>query len=174
MGETEPGFGADTLSRWVRDHGGAVVGFLSACLRDRDQAEDLAQDVFCRAWEARDRYLEQGKERAYLLRIADRLAKDRRRRSRREIDLNSSLGRVLAPSSDDSAPDQRLARDERKAELAAALEELTEPQRRTLLLRFFGELSFAEIAETLDCQLNIVLSHCHRGLAALRRRLVEQ
>ena len=56
-------------------------------------------------------------------------------------------------------------------ELAAALNELTLAQRRVLLLRYFGELSFEEIAGTLGCPLGTALSHCRRGLAALRKLL---
>ena len=45
----------ELLTRWVRDHGQAVQGFLQALVRDSDVAEDLLQEVFCRAWQARDR-----------------------------------------------------------------------------------------------------------------------
>ena len=66
---------------WVRDHGRAVRGFLLAMVRRPDVADDLSQEVFCRAWQARSRYREQGNARAYLLRIADRLVCDRGRRA---------------------------------------------------------------------------------------------
>ena len=58
--------------------------------------------------------------------------------------------------------------------LAAALEALSEPQRRTLLLRYYGNLEFNEIAEQLGSPLNTVLSHNRRGLLALRQLLAEK
>jgi RNA polymerase sigma-70 factor (ECF subfamily) len=58
-------------------------------------------------------------------------------------------------------------------QLAAAMEGLSPPQRRVLLLRYHGQMSFSEIAETINCPLNTALSHCRRGLLALRELLVE-
>ena len=59
-------------------------------------------------------------------------------------------------------------------QLAAALDQLSSPQRRVLLLRYFGQLTFAEIAEMTDCPLNTTLSHCRRGLETLRVLMVEK
>jgi RNA polymerase sigma-70 factor (ECF subfamily) len=58
-------------------------------------------------------------------------------------------------------------------QLDAAMGALSEPQRRTLMLRYYGQLEFHEIAATLKLPLNTVLSHARRGLAVLRRLLVE-
>ena len=65
-------------------------------------------------------------------------------------------------------------RAEENEQLAAALDQLSPPQRRVLLLRYYGQFSFAEIAEMIDCPLNTTLSHCRRGLEALRALLVEK
>ena len=56
--------------------------------------------------------------------------------------------------------------------MAAVLGELSPLQQRVLLLRYYGQLSFAEIAEIIGCPLNTALSHCRRGLEALRTRLL--
>ena len=147
---------------------------------DRHAADDLLQDVFCRAWEARHRYVESDKQRAYLLRIADRLACDRARRARgqsghgrREVLLDGEGWRNCEPVGDGQPLDNLLA-GETQDQLNRALETLSEPQRRTLLLRYFGDLDFADIAQTLGCPLNTALSHGRRGLLALRRLLTEE
>jgi len=70
-------------------------------------------------------------------------------------------------------PPEKLVLKEASEQLAAAMEKLTAPQRRVLLLRYYGEMSFAEIAETMDCPLNTALSHCRRGLLTLKKILVE-
>src|SRR5260370_41940519 len=75
------------LVRWIEDHGPAVRGFLFARVRDPSLAEDLLQDVFCNAWEARARFAARGQDRAYLLTIADRLACSAQRGSRRTTEL---------------------------------------------------------------------------------------
>jgi len=147
---------------------------LQALVRDRDVAEDLLQEVFCRAWQARDRYSDAGKERSYLLRIADRLVCDRARRPRREQVVGVAEWQRIEPADCEGPPWEGLAWAETCRQLTAALDALSEPQRRTLLLRFYGNLEFSEIAATLDCPLNTVLSHHRRGLLALRQMLQEK
>ena len=164
----------ELVSRWVHDHGRSVLGYLIGLVRNRSLAEDLLQDVFCRAWQARHRYTDTGKERAYLLRIADRLACDRARRPQKEIGVADDALRAIEPADGDPSPWESLVRREANEQLSAALETLNEPQRRVLLLRYYGELEFAEIAEIVQAPLNTVLSHNRRGLLALRKLLVEK
>ena len=159
---------------WVREHGKAVRGFLWASVRRTDVAEDLTQEVFCRAWQARSSYHEQGGARAYLLRIADRLACDRGRRAGPHVNLDGDGWKRLEPISPSADPSAAAVRAEENGQLAAALDRLSPPQRRVLLLRYYGQFSFAEIADMIDCPLNTALSHCRRGLESLRALLVEK
>lgn len=162
-----------TFDDWSREHGRAVRGYLLAMVRRVDVADDLTQEVFCRAWRARDRYEEQGHARAYLLQIADRLVCDRGRRNGREVNLDEESWNHVEPASDAEEPSQALLRQEAARRLHEALDRLSPLQQRVLLLRYYGQLSFAEIAEMVDCPLNTTLSHCRRGLETLRRILVE-
>jgi RNA polymerase sigma-70 factor (ECF subfamily) len=163
----------DRLALWVKEHGPAVYGYVRTLVGDAHLAQDLAQETFVRAWQARGRFVESGKDRAYLLRIADRLAADCRRRRRRETTVDDRCWSQIEPNEPLSL-DATMARLENAQLLERALASLSDRQRRTLLLRFFGDLSFAEIAEALDCPVSTVLSHCRRGLHALRRLLVEE
>jgi RNA polymerase sigma-70 factor, ECF subfamily len=166
---------SERLTQWVSEHARAVHGYLMALLRDAHAADDLTQEVFCRAWESRQRYSEQGKPRAYLLRIADRLVCDRARRAgHRERPIDGTGWEKIEPSSVDRSPLAELLAAENRRQLAAALDMLSEPQRRTLLLRYFGDLDFDEIARILECPTNTALSHARRALEALRRTLVEK
>lgn len=164
----------DRLSRWIGHHGKVVRAFAWMLVRDDGLADDLVQEVFCRAWEARGRYVETGNERAYLLRIADRLVCDHCRRSKRETKLDDEAWEQIEPTDSFEMPLDALSRREVESELRAALDRLSESQRRILLLRFFGGLQFHEIAEQMELPLNTVLSHCHRGLLAMRRLLTEK
>jgi RNA polymerase sigma-70 factor (ECF subfamily) len=163
----------DRFADWGREHGPAVRGYLLAMVRRPEVADDLTQEVFCRAWQARGRYREQGTARAYLLRIADRLLCDRHRRRGREVTLDDEHWKQMEPASRAVDPPEAAARAEAVGQLTAALDCLSPTQRRVLLLRYYGQLSFAEIAETVGCPLNTALSHCRRGLMALRKLLVE-
>jgi RNA polymerase sigma-70 factor, ECF subfamily len=164
---------ADLWAEWGHRHGRAVRGYLLGMVRRHDLADDLTQEVFCRAWQARDRYREQGLARAYLLRIADRLVLTHYRRSGREVNLGEEGWRQVEPFEPAASPGDTLAQQEARRQLAATLENLSPPQRRVLLLRYYGELSFAEIATIMGCPVSTALSHCHRGLLMLRKLLVE-
>jgi RNA polymerase sigma-70 factor (ECF subfamily) len=164
---------ADAVSRWVREHGRSVRGYLLGLVRRPEVADDLTQEVFRRAWQARDRYQELGHERAWLLRIADNLACDRARRQGREQTVDEETWRHLEPAGNSPRPDERLAREESRAELAQALDRLTDMQQRVLLLRFYGEMDFAQIAQVVGCPLGTALSHARRGLMSLRKLLAE-
>ncbi|MBN1911553.1 MAG: RNA polymerase sigma factor [Pirellulales bacterium] len=163
----------ERFDRWGREHRPAVRGYLLAMVRRPEVADDLTQEVFCRAWEARARYREEGTARAYLLRIADRLAVDRHRRAGHEVTMAIQQWQGHEPVSRADDPSAAASRTEDARLLDAALERLTSLQRRVLLLRYFGQLTFAQIAETVGCPLGTALSHAHRGLAALRGILVE-
>lgn len=165
---------SERLTQWVHDHARAVRGYLIATVRDQHAADDLLQEVFCRAWQARDRYTEQGTARAYLLRIADRLVFDRARVVGRERPTSAEHWEQIEPTTGDGASLARLLAVESQRELADALDSLTEAQRRTLLLRYYGDMEFQDIARILDCPTNTVLSHARRALLALRRLLVEK
>jgi RNA polymerase sigma-70 factor (ECF subfamily) len=170
-----PGESSDEVrfAQWVHTHGKAVRGFLRGMVRQPDLAEELCQEVFCRAWQARGRYREEGNARAYLLRIADRLACDRSRQNR-PVQLDEAGWRANEPASRGVGPSQAVALGEQTQLLAEALEQLSSVQRRVLLLRYYGQFSFAEIAVMLECPLNTTLSHGRRGLEALRKLFEEK
>ena len=164
----------ERLALWMRLHARAVWGYAFAMVRDRDVADDLVQEAFCRAWEARCKYEDAGKDRAYLLRIADRLALDHLRRRGRETQVSDEAWNLLEPVDDAASPIDSLARSEAAGQLKEALQALSASQRRALLLRYFGNLDFREIAETMRCPLGTALSHVRRGLQSLRRLLCEE
>ncbi len=78
------------------------------------------------------------------------------------------------PASEIGEPSREAQRSEAAQEVWQALDRLSEPQRRVLLLRYYGQFSFPEIAEMTGWPLNTTLSHCHRGLQALRAMLIER
>ena len=165
---------SERLSQWVCEHSRAVRGFLLGLVERPDVADDLLQQVFQRAWQARDRYQERGRQRSYLLKIADRLACDRARRLGVEITVEDSSWNQLEPASDNPLPIETIVSAEVSGELAAALECLSPAQRRVLLLRYYSDLDFAEIAEQMGVPLNTALSHARRGLLALKKLLAEK
>lgn len=161
------------IAQWMREHGSAVRGYILSLVRHQDIADDLVQDVFRRAVEADEKYDERGHARAYLMRIADHLVIDHIRRSGREVNVDDWGWTQLATTPASSDPSKKIADKEQFDELNRALETLTTDQRRVLLLRYYSDMKFTEISETIGSPLNTVLSHCRRGLQALRQILVD-
>ena len=170
--EPDPGH-EQRFADWLRDHGKAVRGYLLAMVRRDDVADDLCQEVFCRAWQARERYADQGKRGPACLQIANRLACDRSRRKEPQTNLHDETWRTYEPPSDSPEPSQAAMLNEQIALLHAALDRLAPMQQQVLLLRYYGQMDFQEIADTLQAPLNTALSHCRRGLETLRKLLVE-
>ena len=165
---------AERMVAWVRDHGPAVRGYLRGIIRNAHAADDLTQEVFTRAWTHRARYNEQGQSRAFLLRIADRLACDLLRRNKAEVARMDRIREEAKPDFAAVDPARKAVDAEAAQQVVAALEVLSPDQRRVLLLRYSGAMPFHEIAETLKIPLSTALSHCHRGLKMLRIQLAER
>lgn len=163
------------LRRWATEHGPAIRAFVFARSKDWHLADDLLQETLCRAWENRDRYHDSGTERGFLLRIADRLLMDHFRRTKRR--RTESLPEEIVndqrrtTQSSQSNTLSTISEQETTVAVHAALAQLTDTQRRVLLLRFFGQLGFAEIASTIGIPLGTALSHCRRGLESIRNLL---
>jgi len=163
----------ERINRWVHEYGQAVRGYIGVMVRDPHRADDVWQEVFGHAWKARQAYQENGHAKAYLFRIADHLVCDLARKKRMEVNLDDTSWQQCEPVAVTESPGTALQRAETRRRLMQAMDELTPAQRRVLLLRYFGQLGFQEIADIMHCPLGTVLSHCRRGLIALRGILVE-
>jgi RNA polymerase sigma-70 factor (ECF subfamily) len=135
-------------------------------LRDRAEAEDVAQEAMLRLWKtAPDWEKGRAKVSTWLYRVTLNLCTDRLRKSRR-----TSLGEV-PEQMDDAAPvDQEMERTERAEALHDALEKLPERQRVAVMLRHLEDMSnpaIAEIMETSTEAVESLLSRGRRQLAAL-------
>jgi RNA polymerase sigma-70 factor, ECF subfamily len=155
----------ERLTSWVREFGDGLQRYLRARVRDEHAAADLVQEVFFRAWRKRYMYVDRSQDRAYLFTIADRAACDYLRRPQRIVSIEGA-----EPVATDD-PSEALLQTESAAVVRDALARLSDAQQRTLFLRYFGGLTFQQIAEVLDCPLSTVLSHGRRGLEQLRGSL---
>jgi RNA polymerase sigma-70 factor (ECF subfamily) len=163
-----------------------------ACLRvlgDLRDAEDAAQESFVTAFRSLDTWRGEGSFGAWMARIAVRVAlrQASRRRPVTRIDplaIESDAGAETRTPGDrasraaltsgalDAASGQDPAaiavRGEREVAVRAAVAGLEEPYREVVALRFFGDLSLAEIAAVSGRPLGTVKTHLHRGLGRLR------
>ena len=148
--------------------------FLRATGRHHD-AEDLLSEATLRLVRQMDRYDERGRFDQWLFRIAANLVRDRIRRIKAappavSLAAKDGLDRPLTERVAAKGPgvDARILAAEAGERLQLALDRLDATTREMILLRYFGQLSFKELAELLDRPLGTVLARVHRGLQALR------
>lgn len=153
----------------VERHKDALVRYLTALARNRDRAEEVAQDAFVRIFERCDRYQERGQFVPYLYRVATNLLRTEERTTRRRqmlLKVFSTNGGLASPS-----PQASCLQEELSAHLAAALCALPMRYRSPLLLREMEGWSYSDIARALSCGEGTVKSRIHRGRERLRRLL---
>lgn len=143
-----------------------------ALVRHPAQADDLAQDAAA-AWLAqRDGWQARaGGLRAWLARAVRSLAIDRGRAERARRAREAAMAAGVAGESLLERPDELLARLERQRQVVAAVQQLPEPYRATIVSRYLDELSCEAIAQRSGVPAATVRKRCERGLALLRERL---
>ncbi len=151
----------------------AVYHKLLAMLRQREDAEDLTQDVFLRVFAHRGAYRPQSRFAAWLFRIVlnvGRNALRTRRRTRRRLTSiwNESDART---NSRGSVPLEALLRCERRAQIAAVLGRMARRQRAVLQMYYFEECSHTEISQRLQLTRPAVDGLLRRGRQRLRNGL---
>ncbi len=157
---------------------GRVVTVLEHVTGNRDQAEDLAQDVFLRVYRARKRYVPGAKFSTWLFTITNNVGLNalRSRARRHEINLegreSGPMGirplEAIAQVSSGQIPARALDKAEARDVVWMAVQSLNERQRRAVLLSKFEGMSYAEIAETMDLSVQAIKSLLSRARGNLR------
>jgi RNA polymerase sigma-70 factor, ECF subfamily len=156
------------LQRLYDEHAQALFAFLMNFTRDEDDTRDVLQEIFIKL--ARQPALLSGARdlRAFLLRLAHNSAIDLLRRRGTRGKYHERFGvEQLSAFALDGNPDERAFREG----LSAALGELPEDQRAVVHLKLWENLTFEQIAETLDIPPNTAASRYRYGVDKLRARL---
>jgi RNA polymerase sigma-70 factor, ECF subfamily len=165
----------DAFEKLVERHQRLVVGTVGRMLGTHSDAEDIAQQVFLRVWRNAKRYVPRAKFTTWLLKITRNLVfNELRRRSRHpQVPLQSEPEEEERPLKDEHAvaPDASLLEQELQEAVDAAIAKLPETQRMAVILRRYEELSYEEIAETLEQSVSAVKSLLFRARTELRASL---
>jgi len=160
---------------------GRLVTVLQHLVGSRDQAEDLAQEVFLRVYRARARYVPGAKFSTWLFTIANNAASNALRTlsRRREVSLRvresgpmgaSPMDAVIQASSG-QIPARQLDKAEARDIVRMALAELNDRQRMAVLLNKFEGMSYADIAQTMELTPQAIKSLLSRARGNLREVL---
>jgi RNA polymerase sigma-70 factor, ECF subfamily len=147
-------------------------------LRDREEAWDVAQEAFVRAWQALPNFRGQSAFYTWLFRIVMNVASDRvRARAARgrafgtERIPEEDWDRVLVDQPADARPDAAAAGAEQRARIERALAMLSPDHRRIVVLSDIEGLSYREIADVLEIPMGTVMSRLHNARKRLKAAL---
>ena len=158
-----------------------LLTVLEHLVGNREQAEDLAQEVFVRVFKARERYEPEAKFSTWLFTIANNIASNalRSRSRRREVGVPEGNGADSAPLSLDqlakaasgALPTRALDKAEQAEMVRSAVAALSERQRMALLLAKFEGMSYQDIAQSMDLSVQAIKSLLSRARVNLKEIL---
>jgi len=191
VGEAEPDTGARRVAAEARDRvrfeeealelADQVYRVARRFVRTREEAEDLVQDTYARAFRSWQSYTPGTNLRAWLLRILTNLNVDRGRRIQRRPDetpLEENdyflANKVAAAEGEDALETDRVVERLSQDSIVNALSSLPHDFRDVVVLVDIGEFSYADAAQITDVPIGTVMSRLHRGRRLLKAKLAEE
>jgi RNA polymerase sigma-70 factor (ECF subfamily) len=162
----QAGQGQEAFERLVPAYRRRVFGLAFSILRDRTAAEDLAQEVFVKLWQALPRYDGRAQLSTWIYAITRNAAVSALRARRRPLSM-SDAGVQAEVEAVSAAP----AEEPGDANLRRQVEALPEKQRQAVTLYYMDERPVDEVAEMMGLPANTVKTHLHRARASLARAL---
>ena len=172
---------AAAFDELVAERSGEIYGLLFRLTENSEEARDLTQETFLRAFQSIGRFRGEADLRTWIYRIAINQARNRWRWWRRRhkdstVSLDATQGQsnqtviaTLAESSDN--PEQQTLAHERELALRSALQKVGRAYRETVVLRDIEGFTYEEIATTLGINVGTVKSRLARGRQELKRKL---
>ena len=157
--------------RWERP----IYALAYRVIGREEEARDVAQETFLRAFRALGGFKGQAKFSSWLYRITLNLCRDWIRRERRTPIVQAPEGVDIVELAGESEPTESIealvSRRELGRAVAKAMAALPEDQRTAIILKEYHGLTFQEIADLLDCPLSTVKTRLYQGLSVLRKDL---
>ena len=164
----------NAFSRLMEQNLSRVVNTIHRFLGRANDAEDIAQEVFLRIYNARDRYLPTARFNTWLYRIIANLClnyiRDHRHAQSVQFQKTSSQSIEIKDDSQET-PSKIVAREEIRNQVRLALQTLPPNQRIVMVLAKYEGLSYQEIAEAMNTTPQAVKSLLNRAKNSLKERL---
>jgi RNA polymerase sigma-70 factor (ECF subfamily) len=168
----------DAYEILVGRHRQRVFHYAYSRLRNEQDATDLSQETFVKAWQAIRGFKKTAQFSTWLYRITTNLVIDhaRRRERRPEVPFEESVdpdadANVEMPPSSQASPTDEAQRTELRQQIDTALLELSPEHRAVLQLREFDGFDYAEIAKAVGCSLGTVMSRLHYARKHMQKLL---
>ena len=153
----------------VEDHMRAVYNLAFNFVRSHDEADDLAQETFVKAFQSLASFRGDAGIGTWLHRIVTNLALDRLRQRQRRLTRMVSLDDRLAQDLSTEADDVMMT--DLRLHIERALYQLPTLQRAVVILRHMDGLSTKQVSDILECSEGTVKTHLHRALKKMQKML---
>jgi RNA polymerase sigma-70 factor (ECF subfamily) len=153
-----------------------IYRFVFFRVKSREEAEDITQNVFLKAWHAIKRYRDEGKPfSAWLYAIARNTVIDHWKK-KKEVRLNAEDSEEIFAQIPDNAPNpaERMEQSDRARMVRKAIEHLSEDQQELVIMKFINDLSNKEISEITGKSEDAIRQMQFRALKALRELLSDK
>jgi RNA polymerase sigma-70 factor, ECF subfamily len=160
----------DAFARLVERNQAGIYNLALRMTRDPEEAVDMTQETFLRAWRSLPGFRAEAKFSTWLYRIAYNVCLSRRIVHRSTLADPSAAETVPVPEREE--PPAIVLRQERREGVVAAMNTLAPAYRLVLDLYYWRECTYEEIASILDLPMGTVKTHLFRAKAALRTALV--
>ena len=167
----------DAFGQLVLAHQDKVYSLAFHLVRDREEAADLAQEAFLKAWRNLESFQGESSFSTWMHRLTTNVCLDwlRKQNRRRQVEpvvsLDDEESGWTEPADPGQDPQASVEARERREALNEGLEQLPEHHRRVLLLREVSGLSYQEIAQAMELDLGTVKSRIARARNQLRKIL---
>ena len=163
----------DAFATLVDEHQRYVFNLALRVVKDENEALDLTQETFVRAWTALPNFKGQSQFRTWLYRIVTNLCYNRLPNLRRSLnDLGDDVMEDI-PETKSNTPAQEFESNETRQHIYQAIDSLDAHYKILITLRYQNELSYDEIASTLNLPLGTVKTGIFRAKEQLRKSLAQ-
>lgn len=162
----------DAFAEIVYSFQDSVFNLCYRLLGDRAEAEDASQEAFLKAYGNLERYDQDRSFKTWLLTIASNHCIDRLRKRRMQfVSIDEPTPATLSLSSDDPQPEQVSLRNEQSQYIQDLLNELEPDYRAAVILRYWYDYSYAEIAEVMETTESAIKSRLYRARQTLADKM---
>jgi RNA polymerase sigma-70 factor (ECF subfamily) len=164
----------NSLSILVKRHQSKIYGYIYSKVSDRDLTEDIFQDTFFKVihtLKSRKYYNEEGKFLSWVLRISNNLIIDKFRNDKKMYLKRDTEEFSIFASITDNSPniEKELIKNQVDIDLKKLIQKLPQDQKEVLMMRYYSDMSFKEIADITGVSVNTTLGRMRYAITNLRK-----